>query len=59
MILRFGCRWKMSAGRASSRVPSRHSVQSDLDFRVINGAGRWVTYEAAEGINAALREMFL
>lgn len=35
------------------------SVQRDLDFRVIDGAGHWVTYEAAEEVNAALLDMLL
>src|SRR5512132_800929 len=30
------------------------SAQADLDFRVIEGAGHWVPYEAADQINAAL-----
>ena len=33
------------------------SVQSDLDFRVIDGAGHWVPYEAADRVNAALLDM--
>ena len=33
------------------------SVQGDLDWRVIEGAGHWVTYEAAEQVNAALFEL--
>ena len=32
------------------------STQGDLDLRVIEGAGHWVTYEAAEQVNAALFE---
>jgi pimeloyl-ACP methyl ester carboxylesterase len=31
--------------------------QPDLDFRVIDGAGRWVIYEAAAAVNAALVDM--
>lgn len=33
------------------------SVQRDLDFRVIDGAGHWVAYEAADRVNAALLGM--
>jgi pimeloyl-ACP methyl ester carboxylesterase len=33
------------------------SVQGDLDLRVIAGAGHWVTYEAADQVNAALLEL--
>lgn len=33
------------------------SVQRDLDFRVIDGVGRWTTYEAAAEVNAALLDM--
>ncbi len=33
------------------------AFQPDLDFRVIEGAGHWVIYEAADEANLALREM--
>jgi pimeloyl-ACP methyl ester carboxylesterase len=33
------------------------SAQQDLDLRVIEGAGHWVTYEAADRVNAALFEL--
>ncbi|PYN74888.1 MAG: hypothetical protein DMD96_29070 [Candidatus Rokuibacteriota bacterium] len=33
------------------------SFQRDLDFRVIEGAGHWVVYEAADQVNAALLDM--
>jgi 2-hydroxy-6-oxonona-2,4-dienedioate hydrolase len=33
------------------------SAQPDLDFRVIEGVGHWVPYEAAHEINAALFEL--
>jgi len=33
------------------------SAQADLDFRVIEGAGHWVPYEAALQINAAFFEL--
>lgn len=31
--------------------------QADLDFRLVDGAGHWVIYEAAERVNAMLLEM--
>ena len=33
------------------------SAQPDPDFRVIGGAGHWVTYEAPDQVNAALLEL--
>jgi hypothetical protein len=30
------------------------SVQPNLDFRVISGAGQWVSYEAADEVNRML-----
>ena len=33
------------------------SVQPDLDFRVIPGAGHWAIYEAADEVNAVLLDM--
>jgi len=33
------------------------SAQPDLDLRVIAGAGHWVTYEAAEEVNALLQDI--
>jgi pimeloyl-ACP methyl ester carboxylesterase len=33
------------------------SIQPDLDFRVIPGAGHWAIYEAADAANAALLDM--
>ena len=33
------------------------TFQPDPDFRVIAGAGHWVPYEAADDVNAALREI--
>ena len=33
------------------------SAQEDLDLRVIEGAGHWVTYEAAHQVNTALFEL--
>ncbi len=47
------------AGLVSNIESLATSVQRDLDFRVINGAGHWVTYEAADEVNAALLDMLL
>jgi 2-hydroxy-6-oxonona-2,4-dienedioate hydrolase len=33
------------------------SFERNLDFRVIDGAGHWVTYEAADEVNAALLDV--
>ena len=33
------------------------SVQPDLDFRVIPGAGHWLVYEAADEVNAMVADM--
>ena len=33
------------------------SVRPDIDFRVIEGAGHWVAYEAADAFNAVLLDM--
>jgi pimeloyl-ACP methyl ester carboxylesterase len=33
------------------------AVSEDLKFRVIEGAGHWVIYEAAHEVNAALVEL--
>lgn len=35
------------------------SVQRDLDFRTVDGAGHWVTYEAADQVNGALLDMLM
>ena len=35
------------------------SVQPDLDFRTVDGAGHWVIYEAADQVNAALLDMLM
>lgn len=33
------------------------TLRRDADFRVLGGAGHWLTYEAAEDVNAALLEV--
>ena len=33
------------------------SVQRDLDFRTVDGAGHWIPYEAADQVTAALLDM--
>lgn len=35
------------------------TVQPDLDFRSIEGAGHWLTHEAADQVNAALLDMLI
>ena len=53
--------WGAEDAFAASRIEDRRqllaAVQHDLDFRVIDGAGHWVTYEAPDEVNAALLEM--
>ena len=44
-------------GQIEVRERLLRSFQPDLDFRVIPGAGHWVTYEAADAVNAALLAM--
>lgn len=39
------------------REQTLRRFQSDLDFRVIPGAGHWVLYEAPEAVNEAILEM--
>jgi pimeloyl-ACP methyl ester carboxylesterase len=39
------------------REATIRAVRPDVDFRVIEGAGHWVAYEAAEEFNALLRGM--
>jgi pimeloyl-ACP methyl ester carboxylesterase len=53
--------WGERDAFAAPHVEERRRVlarfQRDLDFRVIPGAGHWVIYEAAERVNAILREV--
>lgn len=53
--------WGEHDAFARSRVEDRRqvlaSVQQDLDFRVIKGAGHWAAYEASDEVNAALLDM--
>ena len=55
--------WGRNDAFAASHIEDRRqvlaSVQQDLDFRVIEGAGHWVMYEAADEVNAALLDMLL
>ncbi len=41
----------------AAREAILRSVRPDIDFRVIEGAGHWVSYEAAAAFNAMLGEM--
>ena len=49
------------AGCRAERVDAQRrvlaSVQPDIDFRVIAGAGHWTPYEAADEVHAALLDM--
>ena len=53
--------WGGNDAFAVPRIEERRrilaAVQHDLDFRVIGGSGHWVTYEAADEVNAALVDM--
>lgn len=55
--------WGGDDAFATSHMEDRRqvlaAVQQDLDFRVINGAGHWVVYEATDEVNAALLDMLL
>jgi 2-hydroxy-6-oxonona-2,4-dienedioate hydrolase len=55
--------WGRDDAFAASHIEDRRhvlaAVQQDLDFRVIEGAGHWVTYEASDEVNAALLDMLL
>ena len=44
-------------GQIDVRERLLRSFQPDLDFRVIPGAGHWVTYEAPDAVNTALLAM--
>jgi pimeloyl-ACP methyl ester carboxylesterase len=58
---RIGGIWGERDAFASSNLEDRRrilaAVQPDLDFRVVQGAGHWAIYEAAERVNADLMEM--
>ena len=53
--------WGSRDAAAFPSVESRRqillSVRPDIDFRVIDGAGHWVAYEAAAEFNAMLEDM--
>jgi pimeloyl-ACP methyl ester carboxylesterase len=53
----WGARDAFVAGSLDARRELLARFERDLDFRVIDGAGHWVIYEAAEAANAALIEM--
>jgi 2-hydroxy-6-oxonona-2,4-dienedioate hydrolase len=46
-----------SAPYVDARRAALAAIQPGLDFRVIDGAGHWVIYEAAAQVNAALLEI--
>lgn len=53
----WGTRDAFTGGRLDECRRVLASFQGDLDLRVIEGAGHWVTYEAADQVNAALFEL--
>jgi pimeloyl-ACP methyl ester carboxylesterase len=46
-----------AAPRAREREAALRALRPDVNFRMIEGAGHWVAYEAGEEFNATLREM--
>jgi pimeloyl-ACP methyl ester carboxylesterase len=46
-----------AAPRAHEREAALRALRPDVNFRMIEGAGHWVAYEAPAEFNAALREM--
>jgi pimeloyl-ACP methyl ester carboxylesterase len=46
-----------AAPRAQEREAALRALRPEVNFRMIEGAGHWVAYEAAEEFNATLREM--
>ncbi|HEX9822317.1 MAG TPA: alpha/beta fold hydrolase [Methylomirabilota bacterium] len=53
----FGGRDAFAVPYLDERRETLARFQSDLDFRVVAGAGHWVNYEAPATVNRALREM--
>jgi len=53
----WGARDAFVGGDVEERRRVLASVEPDLDFRVIDGAGHWVIYEEARRVSAALVEM--
>jgi pimeloyl-ACP methyl ester carboxylesterase len=53
----WGERDAMAAPFVEERRRTLAAVEPDLDFRVVAGAGHWVTYEAADAVVAALLDM--
>lgn len=53
----FGGRDAFAVPYLDERREKLARFQSDLDFRVVAGAGHWVNYEAPATVNRALREM--
>ena len=48
---------QVAAGQVGAREAVLRRVRPDIDFRVIEGAGHWVAYEAPEAFNATLLEL--
>ncbi len=53
----WGGRDAMAVPHLGLREEVLRRFRPDLDFRIIEGAGHWVPYEAPEAVNAALLEM--
>ena len=55
--------WGEDDAFAVPRIDERRrllsAIRQDVDFRVIDGAGHWVIYEASDRVNAALLDMLL
>ena len=47
----------MAGSFLASRDKTLRRFQSDLDFRVVPGAGHWVPFEAADAVNAMIVDM--
>jgi pimeloyl-ACP methyl ester carboxylesterase len=53
----WGANDKFAAPDIERRREILAAIQPDMEFRVIDGAGHWTCYEAADEVNAALLEM--
>jgi 2-hydroxy-6-oxonona-2,4-dienedioate hydrolase len=53
----WGSRDSTAAPHIASREAMLRAVDPNVDFRIIDGAGHWVAYEAAEHFNATLIDM--
>lgn len=53
----WGERDAIALGAIDKREEALRQVQSDIDFRVVPGAGHWVIYESADIVNDMLLDM--